>query len=161
VDTTNLKSLDLDWEEIGRFTGTYQTFPPPPSPPTLPPTTIFFSELNCSGTTWPTGLGTQHQNFNFVREGNLDGELYLLAMLRDGSVVNPFADEDEFIDLYRVNLTPERIAGMVRSSAITVASKPTIPHRSCSAGIWTMTESSRKAGLPQPSVQPTWTDRRW
>lgn len=99
--TTNLKSANLDWEEIGRYTGTYETLP------TNPPIDYFVSELNCSGRTWPTGLGTQHQNFNFVREGDLDGPLYLIAMLRDGSVVNPLADEDEFIDLYRVNLSPD------------------------------------------------------
>jgi hypothetical protein len=100
-NTTNLKSPDLDWEEIGRYTGTHVTLP------TQPPVQFFLSELNCSGTTWPTGLGTQHQNFNFVREGDLDGQLYLVAMMRDGSVVNPLADEDEFIDLYKVNLTPD------------------------------------------------------
>ena len=43
---------------------------------------------------------------NFVREGNLDGKLYLYAGWRDGSVANPLADEDEYIDLWRVHLQP-------------------------------------------------------
>ena len=58
------------------------------------------------GFNWPTGIPTQHQMLNFVREGNLDGRLYLYAGWRDGSVANPLADEDEYIDLWRVHLQP-------------------------------------------------------
>ncbi|HEU5182443.1 MAG TPA: hypothetical protein VFW45_16780 [Candidatus Polarisedimenticolia bacterium] len=61
------------------------------------------------GPHWPIGTGFfdtgQHQMINFVREGNLDGQLYMFGGRRDGAIVNPFADE--FLDLYTVNLTAD------------------------------------------------------
>ncbi len=63
------------------------------------------------GPRWPIGTGFfdtgQHQMINFVREGNLDGQLYMFGGRRDGAIVNPFADE--FLDLYTVNLTADGI----------------------------------------------------
>ena len=78
---------DYQWQEVGRFSE---------------------AEIEaCNpGFNWPTGIPTQHQMLNFVREGNLDGRLYLYAGWRDGSVANPLADEDEYIDLWRVHLQP-------------------------------------------------------
>jgi hypothetical protein len=59
------------------------------------------------GPQWPIGTGFfdtgQHQMLNFVREGDLDGQLYLFGGRRDGAIVNPFADE--YLDMYTVNLT--------------------------------------------------------
>lgn len=62
----------------------------------------------CIGHDWPTaGLvqGGQHQMLNFVREGSLDGPLYMIGGRRDGTIINPFVDE--YLDLYRVNITPD------------------------------------------------------
>jgi hypothetical protein len=78
---------DYAWTEVGRFSEDQ-------------------IEACNPGFNWPTGIPTQHQMLNFVREGNLDGKLYLYAGWRDGSVANPLADEDEYIDLWRVHLQP-------------------------------------------------------
>lgn len=84
--TTTLKSPALAWDQVGRYSeGTLE---------------------RCMEHDWPTaGLiqGGQHQMLNFVREGSLDGQLYLVGGRRDGIIANPLADE--YLDLYRVNLT--------------------------------------------------------
>lgn len=84
---SRLESGDAVWEEVGRYTE---------------------AELEaCPGVgNWPTGTGTQHQMFNFVREGDLDGPLFLVAALRDGAI-DPFTHDDERVDLYQVHLTAE------------------------------------------------------
>ncbi len=41
---------------------------------------------------------------NFVRQGSLDGRLFLVGGWRDGTVANPLNDENEFIDLFEVHL---------------------------------------------------------
>jgi hypothetical protein len=86
----DLKAANF-WTEVGRFSR---------------------ADLNsCLGATWPTSgvavPGGQHQMFNFVRQDDLDGPLYLLAGRRDGLIVNPFADE--YLDLYEVHLSAEAL----------------------------------------------------
>lgn len=87
--TTNLKSPDLAWEMVGKYT---------------------VSDIEaCLGAEWPESQGDliqggQHQMLNFVRENDLDGQLYMIGGRRDGIIANPNADE--LIDLYKVNLTP-------------------------------------------------------
>jgi hypothetical protein len=64
----------------------------------------------CMGTDWPISddalPGGQHQMLNFVREGGLDGQLYLIGARRDGVVV---LDNPEYLDMYKVNLSPAGI----------------------------------------------------
>lgn len=91
TDTTDLKSDNLDWERVGF--GTYSE-----------------GQLEtpfCLGADWPTGLGPQHQMLNFVREGDLDGDLYLIGG-RNGTIDIPVIGNvpfgDELTDLYKVNL---------------------------------------------------------
>jgi hypothetical protein len=85
--TTDLKSSALAWDLAGRYTE---------------------SELEaCPGLgDWPEGSGLfntgQHQMLNFVREGDLDGTLYLIGGRRTGAIINPFSDEK--VDLYEVHL---------------------------------------------------------
>jgi hypothetical protein len=86
--TTDLKSPGLAWEMVGKYT---------------------VSQIEaCLGAEWPESQGDliqggQHQMLNFVREDDLDGQLYLIGGRRDGIIANPNADE--LIDLYKVNLT--------------------------------------------------------
>jgi hypothetical protein len=86
--TTNLKSTGLAWEMVGKYT---------------------VSQIEaCLGAEWPESQGDliqggQHQMLNFVRENDLDGQLFLIGGRRDGIIANPNADE--LIDLYKVNLT--------------------------------------------------------
>lgn len=87
---TKLKDTSVTnypWQEVGRFSEAQ-------------------IEACNPGFNWPTGIPTQHQMLNFVREGNLDGRLYLYAGWRDGTVASPLSDEDEYIDLWRVHLQP-------------------------------------------------------
>ena len=63
------------------------------------------------GPQWPIGSGVfdtgQHQMLNFVRQGDLDGPLFLFGGRRDGAIVNPLANE--YLDLYQVNLTADGV----------------------------------------------------
>jgi hypothetical protein len=72
-------------------------------------TTCFGGSYLVDGSNWPIGTGFfdtgQHQMLNFVRQGDLDGPLFLFGGRRDGAIVNPFANE--YLDLYQVNLTAD------------------------------------------------------
>lgn len=94
TDTTNLKSDTLDWERVGFGTFSEGQLETP----------------HCLGADWPTGLGPQHQMLNFVREGGLDGDLYLIGGRNetiDVPLVGNVPFGDELTDLYKVNLWPD------------------------------------------------------
>jgi hypothetical protein len=76
---SDLKAGNLEWEPINRFTG---------------------PEL---GSFWPCCSSQSHQTLNFVREGSLDGALYLIGAYNDSSVIAPGGGTDYFT-LYRVNI---------------------------------------------------------
>jgi hypothetical protein len=76
---SDLKAENLEWEEIDRATG---------------------AEL---GSFWPCCSSQSHQTLNFVREGRLDGALYLIGAYNDSSVIAPGGGTDYFT-LYRVNV---------------------------------------------------------
>jgi hypothetical protein len=77
---SDLKDLDLDWEEIGRFWGT---------------------EL---GSFWPCCKSQSQQTLNFVRQGtSLDGALYMIGAYNPDPVLYPGGGTDYFT-LYRVNV---------------------------------------------------------
>jgi hypothetical protein len=76
---SNLKAGNLEWEELNRFTGT---------------------EL---GSFWPCCSSQSHQTLNFVREGSLDGALYLIGAFNTDPVNYPGGGTDYFT-LYRVNV---------------------------------------------------------
>lgn len=79
------------------------------------------------GPHWPIGTGLfdtgQHQMLNFVRQGDLDGPLFLFGGRRDGAVVNPFAEE--YLDVYQVNLTPDGVPDECPLSTIDDGSRET------------------------------------
>ena len=84
VDNANgasdLKSENLDWEELGRYTGT---------------------EL---GSFWPCCSSKSQQLLNFVRQGtSLDGALYMIGAYNPDAVRAPGGGIDYFT-LYRVNV---------------------------------------------------------
>ncbi len=59
----------------------------------------------------PTGLDDAHQSLHFLREGNIDGALYL-AGARGHAVVGPLFEDHDRIDLYRVECdTPYCVPG--------------------------------------------------
>jgi hypothetical protein len=76
---SDLKDKTLDWEELGRFTS---------------------AEL---GSFWPCCSSQSHQTLNFVREGSLDGALYLVGAYNTDPVLYPGGGTDYFT-LYRVNV---------------------------------------------------------
>ena len=87
--TTDLLASPLEWEDMGRY-----------SDETLD---------DCIGATWPTSgivQGGQHQMLNFVREGDLDGPLYLVGGRRDGTILTPDELAGEYLDLYEMNVSP-------------------------------------------------------
>ena len=86
--TTDLLDGSLQWTQVGRYSDNHLT--------------------GCIGATWPTsGLiqGGQHQMLNFVREGELDGQLYLVGGRRDGTIATPDSAAGEYLDLYRMNVS--------------------------------------------------------
>jgi hypothetical protein len=96
--TTDLKSEELDWEEVGR----YGVVPLIVEDFVFPLGTI----AGCSVPDWPIAVGTfggqQHQMLNFARQGGLDGPLFLVA---GRNTFGPLGSD--FIDLYQVNLTAD------------------------------------------------------
>lgn len=85
--TSDLKSPALSWEQVGRYSE---------------------SQIeSCLGADWPTGTPVQHQMLNLVRQGDLDGPLFLVGGRRNGLILNSFADDEEYLDLYEVHLTSE------------------------------------------------------
>ncbi len=94
TQTTDLRSENLDWEQVGY--GTYSE--------------AQLETPHCLGVDWPTGLGPQHQMLNLVRQGDLDGPLYLVGG-RNETIDIPLVGNvpfgDELTDLYEVNLWDE------------------------------------------------------
>lgn len=90
-ETTDLRSDNLDWERVGF--GTY--------------TEAQLETQHCLGADWPTGSGPTHQMLNLVREGGLDGDLYIVGG-RNETIDIPLVGNvpfgDELTDLYKVNL---------------------------------------------------------
>ena len=80
--TTNLKSPALDWE----LTDTWTLGEDGPD----------------VGATWPTGIGPAHQTLHLIREGDINGDLYVAGARNTGSGV--FFGED-MLDLYRLERT--------------------------------------------------------
>ena len=85
-ERSDLTSSALDWEEVGRFSE---------------------SEIeSClGGIDWHTGLGDAHQMFNFVRQGDLDGPLFLVG----GRNTTLLPSGDDMVDLYRIHISPDGI----------------------------------------------------
>ncbi len=70
----------------------------------------------CVGTDWPSGgTGEGQQSLTFVREGSLDGPLYLIGANND--LPGGLGDDD--LRLYDVNLTPSCPFRQVRSKRVT------------------------------------------
>ena len=76
---SDLKAGNLDWEELDRFTGA------------------------ALASSWPCCDSQSQQVLNFVREGGLDGALYLIGAYNDSPVSYPGGGTDYFT-LYRVNV---------------------------------------------------------
>lgn len=80
--STNLKSQQLDWNLT--YTWTLDVDGP------------------AVGASWPTGIGPAHQTLHFIREGDIDGDLYVAGARNTGSGV---FFGDDMLDLYRVQRT--------------------------------------------------------
>ena len=81
--SSDLASPQLQWEELGSWTG---------------------DELDDPGLdTWPCCLSKSHQMFSFVREQSLTGPLFLIGAFNPAAALWPGGGED-FLDLYRVFL---------------------------------------------------------
>ena len=61
---------------------------------------VWYPDELLGGAEWPAGLVNSHQMLNFVREGDINGPLYLIGGRKDALVI----DVDEYFDLYRVEL---------------------------------------------------------
>ena len=81
--STDLKSLNLKWEFIRSWSRETVTDTGPNA--------------------WPCCGSQSHQMFNFVRQENLNGPLFLIGARNDSSVIEPFGGKD-FLHLYKVNI---------------------------------------------------------
>jgi hypothetical protein len=111
--TTDLQSRSLKWEETGRFTEAQIESCLNINNPYYPLLSI----------DWHTGSGDGHQMLNFVRQGDLDGPLYLVGARN--TTFLPSGDDK--LDLYRISLqasgTPEDCF-IELANTIHVTSKP-------------------------------------
>lgn len=94
--STDLRSDQLAWIETARFSeaeieACLNIGAPVPPPPLYVPID------------WHTGSGDAHQMLNLLREGDLDGPLYMLGARND----TPFPSGEDRMDLYRIHLTPQ------------------------------------------------------
>jgi len=91
AETTDLRSDALEWEETDRFTESQIEACLNIDNPLYPLVKI----------DWHTGSGDSHQALNFVREGGIDGPLYMIGLRND----TKFPSGDDRMDLYRIHLT--------------------------------------------------------
>ena len=88
--STDLRSPVLEWEETGRFTESQIENCLNIDNPLWP----------IAGIDWHTGGGDAHQMLNFVRQGNVDGALYMVGARN----TTPLPSGDDKLDLYRISL---------------------------------------------------------
>jgi hypothetical protein len=62
-----------------------------------------------AGQDWPVSKGREHQMFNFIREGDIDGTLYLAGARGGIDLVAGARIGDDIIDLYRVDVVGDQI----------------------------------------------------
>lgn len=112
---TDLKSPALAWDETARFSEQQIEDCLNADNPYYPTFRI----------DWHTGSGDAHQMLNFVRQGGIDGPLFLIG----GRNTTPLPSGDDMIDLYRIHLQDSGVPEScfiehVRSTHVT--SKPFI-----------------------------------
>ena len=129
--TTTLNSSSLEWDLAGRYTeNTLEA---------------------CPGIgDWPEGSGPfntgQHQMLNFVREGNIDGPLYMIGGRRTGAITNPFSDEK--LDLYEVHLDS---SGNPEACPLTHVTSKTMSEGSWASSTYTGSFSAGSSTYVSPS----------
>ena len=55
------------------------------------------------GQSWPTAKGREHQMFQFLRQGNINGTLYFAGARGGIDIVEPIRIGDDILDLYRID----------------------------------------------------------
>ena len=62
-----------------------------------------------AGQDWPVSKGQEHQMFNFIRQGDVNGTLYLAGARGGIDLVAGFRIGDDILDLYRVDFDGDQI----------------------------------------------------
>ena len=78
-----------------------------------------------AGQDWPVSKGQEHQMFNFIRQGGINGTLYLAGARGGIDLVAGFRIGDDILDLYRVDFVGDQIKLKLVSSQ-TKDSHPTL-----------------------------------
>jgi hypothetical protein len=95
--TTNLTSSEVGWSLLGGYTeGRLESD-------------------GCLGADWPSGTGEGLQSLSFVRQGDLDGPLFLIGAHNNV----PGGLGDDVLRLYRVEITPTCPFNQVSSKRVT------------------------------------------
>jgi hypothetical protein len=105
-DDTDLAAPDLDWLFVDSWTESE-------------------IETCLGGPDWHTGLGDAHQNLNFVREGSIEGALFLIG----GRNTTALPSGSDYLDLYRVHVDAQGNPAnclLTLESSKNVTSKPII-----------------------------------
>ncbi len=86
-----------------------------------------------AGQNWPVSKGREHQMFNFIRQGDLDGTLYLAGARGGIDLVAGLRIGDDILDLYRVDFVGDEIKLKLVSSK-TKDSHPSLQSTLLTAG---------------------------
>jgi hypothetical protein len=71
-----------------------------------------------AGQDWPVSKGREHQMFNFIRQGDEDGTLYLAGARGGIDLVAGLRIGDDIVDLYRVDFIGDQIKLKLISSKV-------------------------------------------
>ena len=87
-------------------------------PPELSPDEVY------AGQDWPVSKGREHQMFNFIRQGDINGQLYLAGARGGIDLVAGARIGDDILDLYRV----DRLGNEIKLKLISSKTKDSHPN---------------------------------
>ena len=81
-----------------------------------------------AGQDWPVSKGREHQMFNFIRQGNINGQLYVAGARGGIDLVAGARIGDDILDLYRI----DRIGSEIKLKLISSRTKDSHPNADAS-----------------------------
>lgn len=131
---TDLTAKPLTWTLLDTWQADGDCSPITSSSPACVP--ILTPDEQYAGQDWPVSKGQEHQMFNFIRQGDINGPLYVAGARGGIDLVAGFRIGDDILDLYRVDF----IDGEIKLKL--VSSKTKDSHPSLQSTVLTAGESN-------------------